>query len=87
MNPVLQIQSLSPCCSTLISLRAVCVPRLYARRETVIRCAEAAPGTQSGEMRKPKEFKRGLIVPQRLLGTGKNSLVCLLAMQQTLIHR
>ena len=81
------MQCAGTCYSTTIIARVVLVRRLDARRKTVIRCAEAAPGTQFGEMQKPREFKRGLIVPQRLLGTGKSSLVRSCAMLQTLIQR
>ena len=40
-----------------------------------MRCAEAAPNAQRGERQKPAEFKRGLVIPRKLLGAGTSSTV------------
>ncbi|BDA45841.1 hypothetical protein COCOBI_07-6280 [Coccomyxa sp. Obi] len=59
----------SPLSKAVAQRQGRCAPA----RQRIVRCSETA-NPQSSNLKKPAEFKRGLIVPQELLRTGTSCL-------------
>ena len=60
----------SPLSKFVVQRQVRCTPA----RQDIVRCSETA-NPQSSNLKKPAEFKRGLVVPQELLRTGTSCLV------------